>query len=494
MSARLDIGNRDTASRLPNRDTPSAKLTNLTELLSDVNLLSVPVMVQIAVKYRFSRLSTRSGNESRRELLETEIRFHRDLSMCREVFVEAITPVIGVAVAKRLFLNIDQLITASAHIASALRADSNSPGKIFLEKMDLLHAFVDFCSNQQSAIELLNDLELHNLAFQQVYRRCCESTRARGLNLSYLTLLPMGRITRYPLLFEKLIKYTPNESPHREELEKAYKMLKSLCAEVNTVICEMDNANMLLWAQHHIRCDTLKPPILFPSRTRKVGPRSFLHSGILQKQRSGKMLVALLFNDFLVLTTPAEPIEEVSLPTMPQVDGFKITKNSDMQLNLYRTPLLLGDLTVQPKEKEADECALVLKYGVTIIPLRAISRNARVLWSSQLDKAIERYRQQIAPRKDSKALSLDSSAKGRLLVELICVRNISVEPSTSGTHLVVCEFQLGNETAAGEVDLNQGENLFTTQLPILTNDVPFRVLIFLPRLYSPDICAGKQLI
>uniref|UniRef100_A0A914RJU3 Uncharacterized protein n=1 Tax=Parascaris equorum TaxID=6256 RepID=A0A914RJU3_PAREQ len=45
-------------------------------------------------------------------------------------------------------------------------------------------------------------------------------------------------------------------------------MLKSLCAEVNTVICEQDNADMLLWAQQHIHCEGITPAIVFSSRTR----------------------------------------------------------------------------------------------------------------------------------------------------------------------------------------------------------------------------------
>lgn len=38
-----------------------------------------------------------------------------------------------------------------------------------MQKAAALHAFVEFCSNQQSARELLKELELNNPAFQQVY-------------------------------------------------------------------------------------------------------------------------------------------------------------------------------------------------------------------------------------------------------------------------------------------------------------------------------------
>ncbi|VDK41697.1 unnamed protein product [Anisakis simplex] len=421
------------------------------------------------------------------ELLETEIRFKRDLMMCKDVFAVPITSIIGQSLADHLFLNIDQLISNSQEIINALQnaKPPTNVGKVFVEKMPLMDAFVTFCSSQQSALELLNELELNNLEFQQTYRHCCESRRSRGLNLSYLMLLPMARITRYPLLFEKLLKYTPKTDENYKYLESAYVMLKSKCAEVNEVICEMDNANMLLWAQHHCRCDSIEPKILFPSTTRKVGPRLFLHSGILQKQRSGRILVGILFNDFLLLTTPNEPIEEL--------DGFKITKNSDIQLNLYKSPLLLSDLYVVPREKDTDECALVLKHG-----------------------------------SETNALSLDSSAQGRLLIELMQVRNAaSYEALVAKSPKLICEFQLGDNKVNSEINLLQNCNsgniasnsignsravdkdspsLFTTQLPIIQNDnkgdkiarnnpntTRFRVLIFLPRLYSPDICVVEVL-
>ncbi|KAK6036379.1 hypothetical protein COOONC_26116 [Cooperia oncophora] len=40
--------------------------------------------------------------------------------------------------------------------------------------------------------------------------------------------------------------------------------------------------------------------------------RLFLHSGVLYKQRSGRLLVGILFNDFLLLTTPDGHLSKVS--------------------------------------------------------------------------------------------------------------------------------------------------------------------------------------
>lgn len=84
---------------------------------------------------------------------------------------------------------------------------------------------------------------------------------------------------------------------------------------------------MLYWSQQNIKTDTIKPTLVggvserklendifqeFTSQTRRLGPRSFLHSGVLYKVKSNKLLVGMLYNDFLMLTTPVETIEQVN--------------------------------------------------------------------------------------------------------------------------------------------------------------------------------------
>lgn len=56
---------------------------------------------------------------------------------------------------------------------------------------------------------------------------------------------------------------------------------------------------------------------------------------------------------------------------------------------------------------------------------------------------------------------------------------------------IVCRFELGKHSATGEANLNNEECLFTTQLPIISMDSIFHVSIFIPCIYSPDICAGN---
>ncbi|VDK43185.1 unnamed protein product [Gongylonema pulchrum] len=265
-------------------------------------------------------------------MLDTEIKYCRDLTMCYRIFSQGLHAVINSNLADQLFLNCEQLIRTSQLIADSLAQDS--PGDAFVKHAEVLRAYVEFCSKQQSALEKLNELEQTNAAF-------------------------------------------------RQSTEKAYMLLKSMCAEINSVISAMDNSNMLVWAQQHIHCESIQPPLVFPSSTRKVGPRSLLHSGALQKQRSGKTLVAFLFNDFFMLTTPAEPIE--------QLEEFRIQKTSEIHLNLYKTPLLLENIRAF-QNKEMDSCSFEVRSGDVSVALRAPNRNARVFWMAQIEKAVNEYR------------------------------------------------------------------------------------------------------
>ncbi|KAM3725267.1 Intersectin-1 [Dirofilaria immitis] len=446
--------------------------SNIGASVNSVTLLHNPA---VTITDQYSTIASKYKKLSK-ELLDTEVKYCHDLIQCYEVFTQGLKSIISTDLASQLFLNFEQLISISTSIANALK--QSPPGDVFVERIDLLRAYVEFCSKQQAALEMLNELEHNNVAFRQAYRSCCMKTK--GINFSYFLLLPMNRITRYPLIFEKLVKYTEPDDPKRKNLEKAYEMLKSLCAEINNVISAMDSSSMLIWAQQHIHCEAIQPPIVFPSSTRKVGPRCLLHSGALQKQLNGKILVALLFNDFLMLTTPVEPIE--------QLEEFRISKTSELQLNLYKTPLLLENAKIT-QNKEMDDCSFEVRSGEFSVVLRAPNRNARLFWIAQIEKAISDYRNQCLVKS---SLCCDISEQGRLFVELVCILNVDSALKLLGTQSILCKFQIGQSSTYADVDINKKEHLCTTQLPIYKTayDDFFEVAIFLNRIFSPDLCAG----
>ena len=112
--------------------------------------------------------------------------------------------------------------------------------------------------------------------------------------------------------------------------------------QVNEGTRHKENTERLEWLQIHV--DSAKNPALtldekltFNSVTNLMGPRKFLHHGLLKKAKSNKEIVAFLCNDFLLLTYPANKT------VGPQ---FSFEKHFDVKLKLYKKPILLDQISV----------------------------------------------------------------------------------------------------------------------------------------------------
>ena len=80
----------------------------------------------------------------------------------------------------------------------------------------------------------------------------------------------------------------------------------------------------------------LDEKLTFNSTTNLMGPRKFLHHGLLRKSKSSKEIIAFLFNDFLLLTYPSKSVA-------PQ---FSFDRHHDVKLRLYKKPIFLDEISV----------------------------------------------------------------------------------------------------------------------------------------------------
>ncbi|GMS96358.1 hypothetical protein PENTCL1PPCAC_18533 [Pristionchus entomophagus] len=410
-----------------------------------------------------------------KELIQTELRYHADLCLIRDLFYRSLQSVLDTTKLNAIFINLAELIDLSDHLSKRLRTDS--PGTVFCAEIDRLAAFVTFCSHQTAALQTLEAV-LQRPEVRRVYTVCCQAERARGLSLSYFLLLPLGRVTRYPLLFDKMFAACVSGSQSHTQFDVANQLLKSLVSEVNLSIRERDNLQMLCWSQQHVKTEGLREKIEFTSNTRNQGPRDFLHSGILYKARSGRLLVAILFSDFLLLTTPDEHLHEV--------DGFKVSASTEVSLSLYKTPLLLGKLEVVPVSKEKDdESSFSLKLGDDIIHLRAANRNARTLWLRQLEEAIANALISISESARKASVVTDDHPAGRLMLEVMELRDVDTRIAENS---LVFRVSLGKDKAlfetAHQPDLSHLR--FTTQFAFSTTQHQLRLEIARKRFFAPD--------
>ena len=75
---------------------------------------------------------------------------------------------------------------------------------------------------------------------------------------TFLPLKPVKRVMDYPLLVEKILKNTDPSHPDYYFLQKALKMSKNLCEQVNEGTRHKENTERLEWLQIHV--DSAKNP------------------------------------------------------------------------------------------------------------------------------------------------------------------------------------------------------------------------------------------
>ncbi|KAI4469964.1 rho guanine nucleotide exchange factor at 64c isoform a [Holotrichia oblita] len=190
-----------------------------------------PLICRKCVKKRTER------KEIITEIVETEEKYSRDLQIILEEFYQPML-VAGLLTSDQLsaiFLNVEELLENSQALAERLRdaveiateqGDEDlltvNIGKLILEAAPMLHAFETYCIRQGAASLLLAGLEKEK-ELLRIFLRVSqmENTVLRRMNLNSFLMVPVQRVTKYPLLLARLYKVTPSHHETREQLKEA---------------------------------------------------------------------------------------------------------------------------------------------------------------------------------------------------------------------------------------------------------------------------------
>ncbi|KRT82932.1 hypothetical protein AMK59_3067, partial [Oryctes borbonicus] len=171
------------------------------------------------------------------EIVETEEKYSRDLQIVLEEFYQPML-VAGLLTSEQLsaiFLNVEELLENSQALAERLRdaveiateqGDEDlltvNIGKLILEAAPMLHAFETYCIRQGAASLLLASLEKEK-ELLRIFLRVSqmENTVLRRMNLNSFLMVPVQRVTKYPLLLARLYKVTPHHHETREQLRES---------------------------------------------------------------------------------------------------------------------------------------------------------------------------------------------------------------------------------------------------------------------------------
>ncbi|KAJ8683557.1 hypothetical protein QAD02_019349 [Eretmocerus hayati] len=177
------------------------------------------------------------------EIVETEQKYGRDLQIILDEFHRPMLRA-GLLTQEQLsaiFLNVEELLEHNHILAEKLKdavdiaLESGDEdlvtvdlGKIFLESERMLHAFESYCTRQGGASLLLQNLEKEKellRIFLKVSQM--ENTVLRRMNLNSFLMVPVQRVTKYPLLLARLLKATPSGKSELLEVKKRLKQAQT---------------------------------------------------------------------------------------------------------------------------------------------------------------------------------------------------------------------------------------------------------------------------
>ncbi|KPI91750.1 Intersectin-2 [Papilio xuthus] len=183
------------------------------------------------------------------EIVETEEKYGRDLQIIFEEFYKPML-VAGLLTQEQLsaiFLNVEELIENNQVLSEKLRdaleiaidqGDEDlltvNVGKILLECSGMLTAFQSYCVKQAGAALLLAGLEKEK-ELLRIFLRVSQMENAvlRRMNLNSFLMVPVQRVTKYPLLLSRLYRATASCASEREDVRGAQRCVESRLEEIN---------------------------------------------------------------------------------------------------------------------------------------------------------------------------------------------------------------------------------------------------------------------
>ncbi|NXW09568.1 ARHG2 factor, partial [Fregetta grallaria] len=263
------------------------------------------------------------------ELIQTEIHHVRTLKIMASMFRKAMLEDLQVdpATVQKIFPCVDELSQIHERFLAqllerrreSLAHDSNKNfvinrlGDILINQFSgasaeqLKKAYSEFCSKHTKATKEYKELLARDKRFQQFIRRMTRSPLLRRHGVPECILLVTQRITKYPVLIERILKNSKDNEGDSADLSRALKLVKELISSVNEEVhtCEM---NARLWDVYRRVDGRAKVQLPWESRAGVFGKdellrRKLVHSGcMLWKTAAGRFkdVLVLLMTDVLI--------------------------------------------------------------------------------------------------------------------------------------------------------------------------------------------------
>uniref|UniRef100_A0AAY4APN0 Rho guanine nucleotide exchange factor (GEF) 28a n=1 Tax=Denticeps clupeoides TaxID=299321 RepID=A0AAY4APN0_9TELE len=264
------------------------------------------------------------------ELMQTELHHMQTLTVMAEIFRRGMREEVQLdaEAIDRIFPCLDELLPLHRDFLSAMRERRHGSvcqdgdrnyiiqhiGDILLQQFasdnaeKMKQVYGQFCSRHNEAVSFFKELQQQNKKFQQFIRvrPNISNSLVRRREIPECILLVTQRITKYPVLLERILQHTPDDTEEHFSISRALLSIREVIVAVDQWVSRYEQEQKLqevLNRMENKNTAKLKNGHTFRKQDIQSGGRMLMHQGlVLWKTATGRLkdVLALLLTDTLV--------------------------------------------------------------------------------------------------------------------------------------------------------------------------------------------------
>uniref|UniRef100_A0A7N6A6T4 Rho/rac guanine nucleotide exchange factor (GEF) 18b n=1 Tax=Anabas testudineus TaxID=64144 RepID=A0A7N6A6T4_ANATE len=358
------------------------------------------------------------------ELMQTEMHHVRTLKIMLHVYVRELKENLQMDSGRLdcLFPRLESLLELHTHFLSRLKERrqeslvSPSDGNYTINRVaDILIAqfsgeigermkdsYGDFCSHHAEAVSYYKEQLQNNKKFQNIIRKINNLPIVRRLGVTECILLVTQRITKYPVLVERILHNTEAGTEEHEDLTRGLGLIKDTIVQVDTLVNLYEKTSRLRDIHNKMEpkaSGKIKDGRVFRREDLAPGRRRLLHEGTVNwKAASGRLkdILAVLLSDVLLL-----------LQEKDQRYVFATVDNKPSVISLQK--LIVREVA---HEEKAMFLICASSNEPEMYEIHTASKEERNTWMTQIRQAVES-----CPHTEERLFSEEEEARASRLKE-----------------------------------------------------------------------------
>ncbi|KAL3988720.1 c-Jun-amino-terminal kinase-interacting protein 4 [Sarotherodon galilaeus] len=341
------------------------------------------------------------------ELIKTEVHLVHTLKILLGVYMHELrqSQLIEEGRLKRLFLGIEPLLIVHEHFLKCLKMCQNQSQEegnpiiyqipqipnVLISQFSgsigdrMVDCYGMFCGHRLEADRIYKELIQNNKRLQALDRKIGQLPLVRRMGISDCLLLVTQRITKYPVLVERLLQNIDADTDDHRSLSEALECIKNTIAQVNAQVKDYEKAARVREIGYRLdpkSVGRLNGGEVVRREDLIQGNRKLVHEGAVTWKSSGKQkdVHAVLLSDVLLL-----------LQEKDQKFVFAAVDNKPPVISLER--LLVREVAMEEKA-----IFLICARTVGLPEMYEIhmgSREERITWEAIIREALERHQEEV---------------------------------------------------------------------------------------------------